>query len=102
MASGRLCPAPYAPPPTPAQTVIYQSACSVLTNTSGPFANCITFGAISVEAAEAEYDNCLLDAFYTNGSSICTSISAFVYMCANAGVQIPCDTWQTATGCGKT
>ena len=77
------------------------SACSVLTNTSGPFANCITLGAISAAAAEIEYENCLLDAVYTNGVSVCSSISTFVYMCVNAGVQIPCDTWQTATGCGK-
>jgi hypothetical protein len=95
----RTCLSPLPPDPCLPLPLSYQQTCGLMTDTTSVFAACIsTLGATS---ASDNYDNCILDACYTNGDSICQSLQTFVAECAAHGVQIACSDWRTASNCGN-
>jgi hypothetical protein len=89
------------PPPQPCNSQPrHRDMCAFITNARSPiFGRCIA--ALDPSATSAIYAACLLDACYTNGSSLCRSLKTFVDECAYLGFVIPCSVWQSATGCGK-
>jgi hypothetical protein len=94
----RTCLAPLPPDPCDPVPTSHQTGCGVMTDATGVFADCIA--ALTADAISTNYDNCLLDACYSAGSSICNSIEAFVAECAVRGFQVSCTQWRLATQCG--
>jgi len=98
------CPAP--PPPqlctasTDVKFNVYKTKCTMLKNTSGVFAQCVN--ALGVDASTTFYDNCLLDACITSGSSFCPTVGVFVDRCAALGFVYDCTLLTSAAvGCGS-
>ena len=95
----RSCPAPITPPPcTPLASVLTQ--CGFLKNPlDGVFSRCIMAHG---EAIAAElFEDCLIDACNTNGSSVCLTLQVVVDECNELGFPIGCSDWLNETGCGQ-
>lgn len=84
-------------PPCPSPPADHIAGCGHLTNTGGVFGECVSH--IGPDDAQANYENCLTDACYTD-NSICESHRNFVEECAAYDIIYTCDTWRMATGCG--
>jgi len=96
--AGTGCITPDPPVPCSSPPPADVAACSYLKDMNGVFGRCVEY--IGTDQAEINYQNCLLDACYTTGSSICESHLAFVDQCRSLyGIKIDCDTWRMATGC---
>jgi len=91
------------PPPLPCDGNIpadYVNRCGQLNSASGPFGPCIAqLNAQSAGTSTTLYDNCILDACNSNGAGICNNVRSLVDRCANIGIQVDCNAWQTTTNC---
>jgi len=78
----------------------YVARCSVLNDTIGIFATCIS--KLPPGAADHYYAECIMDACYSNGSSICKTVKMFNEMCNLYDCSsVSCYIWQTAVQCGN-
>jgi len=93
-----ICPAP--PPPPPCNSTQYSSRCSVINNSTGIFSSCIS--KLPPGTADAYYEQCMLDACYTEGQSICSTVYVFNEECRSYGAQVSCSIWPPAVGCEST
>jgi C8 domain len=91
----RLRPAPLQPP----SCATVSKTCGLINSTSGIFSSCTS--QLSQSLVNDMTDMCNMDACFTKNASVCLSIKAFVDYCAFIGAQIPCETWMSASGCGK-
>ena len=103
----RTCPAPPAAKKRrrraadpPCDTLpAHRDRCSIINNTNSVFSNCIR--TLPPRAADKHVANCMLDAWFSNGDSICRSIRMFAFECKASGAQIPCSAWLSASACSE-
>jgi len=98
----RSCTAPPAPtsPCLTSPPADYVDRCGQLKNETGPFASCITrFNNLLAGTSTQLYNDCILDACLSTGAAICNNVRSMVDACANIGIQVDCNAWQTSTNC---